>query len=41
MNPKETLNKVKTLLGLEIKLEQMKLENGTINTSFQIGRAHV
>ena len=30
MNPKETLNKVKTLLGLEVKLEQMKLENGTI-----------
>ena len=30
MNPKETLNKVKTLLGLEVKLEQMKLDNGTI-----------
>ena len=29
MNSKETLNKVKTLLGLEIKLEERKLENGT------------
>jgi len=30
MNAKQTLNKVKTLLGLEIKLEQMKLDNGTV-----------
>lgn len=30
MNSKQTLNKVKTLLGLEVKLEQMQLENGVI-----------
>ena len=30
MNAKEQLNKVRTLLGLEVKLEQMKLENGTV-----------
>mgnify|MGYP003634908895 FL=1 len=30
MKPSEMLNEVKTLLGLEIKLEQMKLENGTV-----------
>lgn len=30
MNSKQTLNKVKTLLGLEVKLEQMKLDNGVI-----------
>tara|TARA_R110000765_G_scaffold117561_4_gene211353 strand:+ start:1037 stop:1603 length:567 start_codon:yes stop_codon:yes gene_type:complete len=29
MNSKETLNKVKTLLGLEIKLEERLLDNGT------------
>ena len=29
MNSKETLNKVKTLLGLEVQLEEKKLENGT------------
>jgi len=29
MNSKETLNKVKTLLGLEVKLEERMLENGT------------
>ena len=29
MNSKETLNKVKTLLGLDVKLEERKLENGT------------
>ena len=28
MNSKETLNKVKTLLGLEVQLEERKLENG-------------
>jgi hypothetical protein len=30
MSAKTQINKIKTLLGLEIKLEQMKLENGTI-----------
>lgn len=30
MNPKTKLNKVRALLGLEINLEQMKMENGTI-----------
>lgn len=30
MNPKETLLKVKTLLGIQVKLEQMKLDNGTV-----------
>lgn len=30
MSAKNQINKIKTLLGLEIKLEQMKLENGTI-----------
>ena len=30
MNAKEKLRKVKTLLGLEVKLEQMKLDNGAI-----------
>ena len=30
MNAKETLKKVKLALGLEVKLEQMKLDNGTI-----------
>ena len=29
MNSKQTLNKVKTLLGLEVQLEERKLENGT------------
>ena len=29
MNSKDTLNKVKTLLGLEVQLEERKLENGT------------
>lgn len=40
MNPKETLNKVKTLLGLEVKLEQMKLDNGTVleAESFEAGK---
>lgn len=28
MNAKQTLNKVKTVLGLQIALEQMKLDNG-------------
>ena len=30
MSAKTQINKIKTLLGLEIKLEQMKLENGTV-----------
>jgi len=30
MNTNETLNKVRTLLGMEVKLEQMKLDNGAI-----------
>ena len=30
MNTKETLNKVRTLLGIEVKFEQMKLENGAV-----------
>lgn len=40
MNAKEQLNKVRTLLGLEIKLEQMKLDNGTVleAESFETGK---
>ena len=30
MSAKVQINKIKTLLGLEVKLEQMKLENGTV-----------
>jgi hypothetical protein len=30
MNTNQTLNKVRTLLGIEVKLEQMKLDNGAI-----------
>ena len=30
MNTKETLNKVRTLLGIEVKFEQAKLDNGAI-----------
>ena len=30
MNTKETLNKVRILLGIQVKFEQMKLENGAI-----------
>ena len=30
MKSNELLNQVKTLLGMEVKLEQMKLENGTV-----------
>ena len=30
MSAKTQINKIKTLLGLEVSLEQMKLENGTI-----------
>ena len=29
-NASETLKKVKAVLGLEVKMEQLKLENGTI-----------
>ena len=40
MNPKETLNKVKVLLGLEVSLEQAKLDNGTVleAESFESGQ---
>ena len=39
MNTNETLNKVRTLLGIEVKLEQMKLDNGAIleAESFEAG----
>ena len=30
MNTKETLNKVRTLLGIEVKFEQTKLDNGAV-----------
>lgn len=30
MSAKNQINKIKTLLGLEVKLEQMKLDNGTV-----------
>ena len=30
MNTKETLNKVRVLLGIEVKLEQMTLDNGAV-----------
>ena len=30
MNAKDQLNKVKTLLGIQVKLEQMKLDNGAV-----------
>ena len=30
MKSKDTLNKIKTLLNIEVKLMEMKLENGTI-----------
>ena len=30
MNTKETLNKVRTLLGIEVKFETMKLDNGAV-----------
>jgi hypothetical protein len=36
---KKIINKVKTLLGLEVKLEQMKLDNGAVveAESFEVG----
>ena len=39
MNTKETLNKVRVLLGIEVKLEQMTLENGAVLESevFEVG----
>ncbi len=39
MNTKETLNKVKTLLGIEVKFETMKLDNGAVfeAESFDVG----
>lgn len=39
MSAKNQINKIKTLLGLEIRLEQMKLENGTVleADSFEAG----
>ena len=33
MKSKEMLNQIKTLLNIEVKLEEMKLENGTIVTA--------
>ncbi len=39
MNTNQTLNKVRTLLGIEVKLEQMKLDNGAVleAESFEAG----
>ena len=39
MKPSEMLNQVKTLLGVEVKLEQMNLENGTVleADAFEVG----
>ncbi len=39
MNTNQTLNKVRTLLGIEVKLEQMKLDNGAIFEAevFEVG----
>ena len=39
MNTNQTLNKVRTLLGIEVKLEQMKLDNGAVleAESFEVG----
>ena len=39
MNTKETLNKVRTLLGIEVKFEQAKLDNGAIfeAETFEVG----
>lgn len=40
MNTTETLNKVRTLLGIKVKFEQMKLENGAIleAEAFEVGQ---
>lgn len=39
MNTSETLNKVRTLLGIEVKFEQQTLENGTVLEAevFEVG----
>ena len=39
MKEKSILNKIKTVLGIEVKLEQMKLDNGTVveADSFEAG----
>ena len=39
MNTKETLNKVKTLLGIEVKFEQMQIDNGAVleAEAFEVG----
>ena len=39
MNTNQTLNKVRTLLGIEVKLEQMKLDNGAVleAVAFEVG----
>lgn len=40
-NASVTLNKVKAVLGLEVKMEQLKMENGTIleADSFEVGQS--
>lgn len=40
MKSNELLNQIKTLLNLEVKLEDMKLENGTVVSaeSFEKGK---
>ena len=39
MNTKETLNKVRTLLGIQVKFEQMQIENGAVleAEAFEVG----
>jgi len=39
MKEKSILNKIKTVLGIEVKLDQMKLDNGTVveADSFEAG----
>jgi hypothetical protein len=41
MKEKSIINQIKTLLGLQVKLEQMTLENGTVieADSFEAGQA--
>lgn len=40
-NATNTLNKVKAVLGLEVKMEQLKMENGTVleADSFEAGQS--
>lgn len=40
-NATNTLNKVKAVLGLEVKMEQLKMENGTVleADSFEVGQS--